>query len=84
MIAARNSKTAILYAPMQTRERNLLQQFTMLEGAIKDFWGFEATLFVCQSRLAVRNGKKSPGQETGFGNRGRLMVLNDTKLILND
>ena len=34
------------------------------------------------SRLAVRNGKKNPGQETGLGNRGRLKVLNDTKLIL--
>ena len=36
-----------------------------------------------QSRLAVRNGKKSPNQEIGLGNRGRLKVLNDTKLILN-
>ena len=25
--------------------------------------------------------KKRPGQETGLGNRGRLMVLNDTKLV---
>ena len=40
IIAARNSTTEILYAPMQTRERNLLQQFTMLEGAIKEFWPF--------------------------------------------
>jgi hypothetical protein len=36
-----------------------------------------------QSILAVRNGKKSPNQETGSGNRGRLKVLNDTKLIQN-
>ena len=36
------------------------------------------------SRLAVRSGKKSPNQETGLGNRGRLKVLNDTKLILNE
>ena len=28
--------------------------------------------------------EKSPGQETGLKNRGRLKVLNDTKLILND
>ena len=27
--------------------------------------------------------KKSPGQETDLGNRGRLKVLNDTKLVLN-
>ena len=32
---------------------------------------------------AARNGKKSPGQETGFGNRGRMKVQNDTKLVLN-
>ena len=36
--------------------------------------------FICFS-FAVRNGKKV---QTGLGNRGRLMVLNDTKLILND
>ena len=27
------------------------------------------------SRLAVRNGKKSPGQETGVENRGRLKMI---------
>ena len=36
------------------------------------------------SSLAVRSGKKSPNQETGLENRGRLKVLNDTKFILND
>ena len=34
--------------------------------------------------LVVRSGKKSPNQETGLGNRGRLKVLNDSNLILND
>ena len=34
--------------------------------------------------LAVRNGKKSPKQESYLGNRGHLKVLNDTKLILID
>ena len=29
-----------------------------------------------QSCLTVRNGKKSPGQETGLENRGRLKLLN--------
>ena len=28
--------------------------------------------------------KKSPGQETGLGNRERMKVLNDTKLVLNE
>ena len=28
--------------------------------------------------------KKSPKQETSLGNRGRLKVLNDTKLVLNE
>ena len=36
------------------------------------------------SRFAIRNGKKSPNQETGFGNRGHLKVMNDTKLVLNE
>ena len=34
--------------------------------------------------IHVRSGGKSPGQEVGFGNRGRLKVLNDTKLVLNE
>ena len=37
-----------------------------------------------QSFLAVRRSKKSPHQETGFGNRERLKVLNDTKLVPNE
>ena len=37
-----------------------------------------------QSQFAVRNGKKSPNQETGLANRGPLEALIDTKLILND
>ena len=41
-------------------------------------------LIVCYSRLAVRSGKTSPCQDSGFGNRGALEALNDTKLILND
>ena len=28
--------------------------------------------------------QKSPSQKTGLGNRGRLNVLNDTKLVLNE
>ena len=28
--------------------------------------------------------QKSPGQETGLGNRGRLKVLNDANLVLNE
>ena len=38
----------------------------------------------CLEQSGVRSSKKSPGQETGLGNRGRLKVLNDTKFILND
>ena len=33
---------------------------------------------------AVRSGKKSPNQEIGLENRGRLKVLNDSKLVLNE
>ena len=36
---------------------------------------------ICWSSVAVRNAKKSPGEETGLGNRGRLKVLN-TKLSI--
>ena len=36
------------------------------------------------SWFAVRNGKKSPSQETGLENRGPLEFLNDTKLLLNE
>ena len=36
------------------------------------------------NKTAVRNGEKKTEQETGLGNRGRLKVLNDTKLVLNE
>ena len=42
---------------------------------------FRAIYLLTSCPLAVRNVKKSPGQETGLGNRGRLKVLNDTKLV---
>ena len=32
----------------------------------------------------VRTDKKSPNQETSLGNRGRLKIVNDAQLILND
>ena len=34
--------------------------------------------------LLQETAKKSPKQETGFGNRGPLEAPDDTKLILND
>ena len=34
--------------------------------------------------VCCKNGRKSPNQETGLGNRGFLKVLNDTKLVLNE
>ena len=37
-----------------------------------------------QEPSCCKKQQKSPGQETGLGNRGRLKVLNDTKLILKD
>jgi hypothetical protein len=37
-----------------------------------------------KSPFAVKSGKKSPTQETGMENRGRLKVLNHTKLVLNE
>ena len=45
-------------------------------------WSF---LF-CQgfrAALLYEVAQKSPRQETGLGNRGRLKVLNDTELVLN-
>ena len=34
--------------------------------------------------LCCKKWQKSPCQETGLGNKGRLKVLNDTKLVLNE
>ena len=34
--------------------------------------------------FAVRNGNKSPNQETDLGNRGQLKVLNDIKSVINE
>jgi hypothetical protein len=38
--------------------------------------------FDYQSHLAVRSGKKIPNQHPFLGNRGRLKVLNATKLVV--
>jgi hypothetical protein len=42
------------------------------------------SIILLNSNLAVRSGKKNSGQETGLGNRGRLKVLNGTKMVLNE
>ena len=42
------------------------------------FWNLVLELSCCKKR------QKRPNQETGLGNRGRLKVLNDTKLFLNE
>ena len=55
-------------------------------GKKMGIWAWKKILFihVFSSPLAVRNGNKSPGQKTCLGNRERLKVLNDTKLVLNE
>ena len=45
--------------------------------------------FWSKSKIALepvccKKRQKSPNQETGFGNRGHLMVLKDTKLVLTE
>ena len=45
---------------------------------------FRAIYLLTLCPLTVRNVKKSPGQETGLGNRGRLKVVNDTKFVFNE
>ena len=56
-------------------------KFDINWGDLVKFMNFKK---IIQSRLAVRGDKKGPNQETGMENRGRLKVLNDTKLVLND
>ena len=50
------------------------------------WWIYEDTaeFDITYYNFAVRSSKKSPNQETGLGNMGRLTVLNDTKLVLNE
>ena len=43
---------------------------------------FRAIYLLTLCPLTVRNVKKSPGQKTGLGNRGRLKVVNNTKLVV--
>ena len=42
------------------------------------------TFIVLKKGLAARNGKKVPTKKTGLGNRERLKVLDDIKLVLNE
>ena len=39
---------------------------------------------IALEQCCCKKRQKSPGQETGLENRGRLKVLNDTKLALNE
>ena len=32
----------------------------------------------------MRNGKESPNQKTGLGNRGPLEAINDPKVVVNE
>ena len=41
-------------------------------------------IYELEPSCCTKRQKKSPGQETGLGNRGRQKVLNDAKLMLND
>ena len=63
--------------------QHLLQDF--FGDQLLKFRQFSLSVALSYARTVVRwNGKKSPCQETGLGNRGRLKVLNDTKLVLNE
>ena len=53
-----------------------------LQNLRKDF--IPTNMHTTVANLLKEAVKKSPNQETGLGNKGRLKVLNDTKLILND
>ena len=66
----------------QAADANSKKDMQKLRITTKD-WSF---LF-CQSFRAASYNKvaqKSPRQETCLGNRGRLKVLNDTKLVKNE
>ena len=43
-----------------------------------------SSMYVLETSCCKKWEKKNPNQETGFGNRGRLKVLNGTKLALNE
>ena len=45
---------------------------------------FSYVLFLLLEQCCCKKQQKSPRQETGFGDRGSLKVLNDTKLVLSD
>ena len=50
------------------------------------YWDFTRFFINFHTRavLLSKNGKNSPNQYTDLGNRGRLKVLNDNKLVLNE
>ena len=46
-------------------------------------WSYDHDLLL-EPFCCKKQQKRSPIQETGLGNRERLKVLNDTKLVLNE
>ena len=82
-------KPQILCGRFYSKISHTLEDIKKIISFIKketDFINFKTFQYAKRylGRLAVRNGKKSPEQQTGFGKKGRLKLLNDTKLILND
>ena len=67
---------------MPTKTRPASQSKDLLsngQNTLHDlFLKLQLELSCCENR------QKIPNQETGLGNRGRLKVLNDTKLVLNE
>ena len=54
-------------------------------SCVKEFKNIsKSTFFYPLEPLCCKKRQKSPCQETGLGNRGRLKDLNDTKLVLDE
>ena len=66
-----------------TMLRRLTKVTTKLNSSF-EIQPYRESKFLLELVCCVRNGKKSPNQEAGLGNRGPMGARNDKILILND
>ena len=65
----------------------LSMEFGKTQNIVKICKSIKFAFFVTVKPIrgsCCKKRQKSPNQETGFGNKGHLKVLNDIKLVLND
>ena len=91
LLVKKNNRTGKKYGLIKLSEP-LIQESTVCTNKGTNVISSWTLMFLARSQITTTRAvllqefkqQKSPNQETGLGNRRRLKVLNDTKLVLNE